>query len=109
MVYGGKSISVGGKCRKNEVMLKFTSKVSVAIDQTYVYGGNECLGIFICGNDVIERGITEIPSVMNRENIQFAFICGGMDLSHRKELILQYEDAAVYACTRDFLLKNTFL
>lgn len=104
----GKVYPLGVNAEKNEVMLKFTSKVSVAIDQTYVYGGNECLGIFICGNDVIERGITEIPSVMNRENIQFAFICGGMDLSHRKELILQYEDAAVYACTRDFLLKNTF-
>lgn len=102
-----KEYPLGANAEKSEVVLKFTSKISVAIDQTYVYGGNECLGIFVCGNHVIERGITEIPSVMNRENIQFAFICGGMDLSYRKELILQYEDAAVYACTRDFLLENT--
>lgn len=102
-----KEYPLGANAEKSEVMLKFTSKISVAIDQTYIYGGNECLGIFVCGNHVIERGITEIPSVMNRENIQFAFICGEMNLPYRENLILQYEDAVVYACTKDFLLENT--
>lgn len=103
-----KEYPLSANAEKSEVMLKFTSKISVAIDQTYVDDENECLGIFICGNHIIERGITEIPRVMNRENIRFVFICGGMDLScSNKELLLQYEDAAVYACTKDFLLENT--
>lgn len=98
---------LGANAEKSEVMLKFTSKVSVAIDQTYVYDGNECLGVFICGNRAIERGITEISGVMNRENIQFAFVCGGMNCSLSRDLVLRYEEAAVYACTKDFLLENT--
>lgn len=97
---------LGVNSEKGEVMLKFTAKISVAIDQTYAYDGNECLGIFVCGNRIIEHGITEIPSVMNREKIKFAFICGGMDLPSVKELAFQYESASIYACTKDFLLEN---
>lgn len=99
--------SYGGNAGKNEAMLKFVSKLSVGIDMTWKMEGNEYLGIFVCGNNLIERGITELPQIMNKESISFSIISGGMDLSCEEELIKEYEDAGVFACTKDFLLEHT--
>ena len=97
----------GGNVGKNEAMLKFTSSVSVGLNMTYEWEGNRHLGMMVCGNNLIERGITEIPQVMNRENLNFAFLIGGMDFSRGEELISAYREAGVFACTKDFLLENT--
>lgn len=98
----------GGNAGKNEAMLKFTSKVSVAMDMTWEAEGNEYLGMFICGNGLIERSITELQQVMTRENIGFSIISGGMDLLCAEEMIKEYEEAGVFACTKDFLLEHNF-
>ena len=92
---------------KNEAMLKFTSKLSVGLDMTWNEDGNEYLGMFVCGNSLIERGITEIPQVMNRENIGFSFISGCMDLPCAENLLTDHEEAGVFACTKEFLLEHT--
>lgn len=88
-------------------MLKFTSKLSVGLDMTWNEDGNEYLGMFVCGNSLIERGITEIPQVMNRENIGFSFISGCMDLPCAENLLTDHEEAGVFACTKEFLLEHT--
>ncbi len=97
----------GGNAGKNEAMLKFTSKLSVAMDMTWEPEGNEYLGMFVCGNDLIERGITELPQTMTRESIGFSIVSGGMDLLCAEELVKEYEEAGVFACTKDFLLEHT--
>lgn len=97
----------GGNAGKNEAMLKFTSKLSVGLDMTWNEDGNEYLGMFVCGNSLIERGITEIPQVMNRENIGFSFISGCMDLPCAENLLTDHEEAGVFACTKEFLLEHT--
>ncbi len=102
-----KEYHYGGNVGKNEAMLKFTSSVSVGLNMTYETEGNSHLGIMVCGNDLIERGITEIPQVMNRESLDFAFLIGGMDFSKGEELVSAYREAGVFACTKDFLLENT--
>lgn len=74
---------------------------------TWESDGNEYLGMFVCGNGLIERGITELGQVMTRESIGFSVVSGGMDLSCAEELIKEYGEAGVFACTKDFLLEHT--
>ena len=44
---------------------------------------------------------------MLRESINFSIISGGMDLPCAEELIKEYEEAGVFACTKEFLLECT--
>lgn len=103
----GNEYPYGGNAGKNEAMIKFASKISVGLDKTWESEGNEYLGMFVCGNDLIEGGITELPQVMKRETVDFSIVSGGMDLSCAEELIKEYEEAGVFACTKDFLLEHT--
>lgn len=103
----GNEYPYGGNAGKNEAMIKFASKISVGLDKTWESEGNEYLGMFVCGNDLIEGGITELPPVMKRETVDFSIVSGGMDLSCAEELIKEYEEAGVFACTKDFLLEHT--
>ena len=103
----GNEYPYGGNAGKNEAMIKFASKISVGLDMTWESDGNEYLGMFVCGNGLIERGITELPQVMIRESVGFSVVSGGMDLSCAEELIKEYVEAGVFACTKDFLLEHT--
>lgn len=105
----GNEYHYGGNMGKNEAMLKFTSKIFVGLDMTWNTGGNEHMGIFVCGNSLIEHGneSMEINQVMNRETLGFSFVCGGMDLPCGESLVSRYEKAGVFACTKKFLLENT--
>lgn len=103
-----KEYHYGGNVGKNEAMLKFTSSVSVGLNMTYETEGNSHLGIMVCGNDLIERGITEIPQVMNRESLDFAFLIGGMDFSKGEELVSAYREAGVLRVRRTFFWKTRF-
>lgn len=103
----GNEYPYGGNAGKNEAMIKFTSKISVGLDMTWESDGIEYLGVFVCGNGLIERGITELEQVMTRESVGFSVVSGGMDLSCAEELIKGYGEAGVFACTKDFLLENT--
>lgn len=105
----GNEYPYGGNTGKNEAMLKFTSKISVGLDMTWNAEGNEHMGIFVCGNSLIEQGneSMEINQAMNRETLGFSFVCGGMDLSCGESLVAEHEESGVFACTKDFLLENT--
>lgn len=104
----GNEYSYRGNTGKNEAMLKFTSKISVGLDMTWNTQGNEHMGMFVCGNSLIEHGneSMEIRQVMNRETLGFSFVCGSMDLSCGESLVAEYEEAGVFACTKAFLLEN---
>ena len=102
----GNEYPYGGNAGKNEAMIKFASKISVGLDMTWESDGNEYIGMFVCGNGLIERGITELGQVMTRESVGFSVVSGGMDLSCAEELIKKYGEAGIFACTRDFLLEH---
>lgn len=103
----GNEYPYGGNAGKNEAMIKFASKISVGLGMTWESDGNEYLGMFVCGNGLIEREITELGTVMTRESVGFSVVSGGMDLSCAEELIKKYGEAGVFACTKDFLLEHT--
>ncbi|MGN0497006.1 MAG: DrmE family protein [Lachnospiraceae bacterium] len=97
----------GGNTGKNEPVLKFTGKISVARKLLYSRQGNLHIGLMILGNESINRGITELPELINRKSLQYVYLCASMDSELGFEILKGNEEVEVFACTKDFLLENS--
>lgn len=93
----------GGNASKNEANLKFTGKVSVARELVLCKDGNKHIGIIVSGNEMIERGKTEIPELIRRRSLQFVYICMNTDSENAEELIKEASVPNLFACTKQYL------
>ena len=93
-----------GNIGKNEANIKFTSKVSIARDLAWCKDGNKHIGIIICGDEFVKRNQTELPEILHRRSLQFVYVTMSSAYVDSSSLIDEYDDASVFACTRDFLL-----
>ena len=97
----------GGNSGKNEPVLKFAGKISVARKLLYSRQGNLHIGLMILGNESINRGITELPELINRKSLQYVYLCSSMNFDFGIEVLKKNEEVEVFACTKDFLLENS--
>ena len=65
------------------------------------------MGVYICGSEIISRGITEISWLINKHSLQYVYICMSIEFDFVDSLLEKYEAANVFACTREFLLSNS--
>ena len=93
----------GGNVSKNEAVIKITSKISVARTLLYSRRGNFHLGIFILDKDIISRGFSELPELMNRKSLGFVVTCMPVDIDSAAGLLKEYDAAEVFACTKRYL------
>lgn len=92
---------------KNEPIIKITGKVSVARKLLLRKGGNKHIGLVVFGEDAYRRGETELPELIDRQSIQYVYLCMHLDSEVSANLIANYEEASLFACTKDFLLSNS--
>ena len=92
---------------KNEPVIKITGKVSVARKLLLRKGGNKHIGLVVFGEDAYLRGETELPELIDRQSIQYVYLCMHLDSEISANLIANYEEANLFACTKDFLLSNS--
>lgn len=97
----------GGNTGKNEPVLKFAGKISVARKLLYSRQGNLHIGLMILGKESINRGVTELPELINRKSLQYVYLCTSMDFDFGIEVLQENEEVEVFACTKDFLLENS--
>lgn len=97
----------GGNTGKNEPIIKFTSKVSVARTLLLSKKGNTHLGLMILGNEILQRAASEIPELLNRKSLQYVYVCSSLDSISDISFVDDYEELEVFACTKDFLLEHT--
>lgn len=97
----------GGNPGKTEPILKITNKVSIARDLLFENMGNRTTGLTILGFDSVSRGRTELPELMNRRSLKYIYVSQHIDSENGDSIIKQYENASLFACTRDFLLSNS--
>ena len=97
----------GGNTGKNEPVLKLAGKISVARKLLYSRQGNLHIGLMVLGKDNINRGITELPELINRKSLQYVYLCASMDFDFGLEVLRENEEVEVFACTKDFLLENS--
>lgn len=93
-----------GNTSKNEAIIKITGKVSVARSILYNRKGNNHLGMIVLDREVIDRGISELPELMNRKSLGFVIVCTPIDTDLAEILLNEYEDAEIYACTKEYLV-----
>lgn len=93
----------GGNTSKNEAVIKVTSKISVARTLLYSRRGNFHLGVFLLDKEIICRGYSELPELMNRKSLGIVLLCMPVDVDSATMLLKEYEDAEVFACTRRYL------
>ncbi len=96
-----------GNTGQNEPVLKMCGNVSVARQKITENSDNRNIGLIICGSDMIERGLTEIPSLMKRKTLQYVFIALHIDSVNGPFLLEQYDNSKLFACTKDFLLSHS--
>lgn len=93
----------GGNIGKNEPVLKFTGKVSVARQKVMEHGENSNVGLVVFGDELITGATSELPALMKRKSLHFSsmFLHGNAELN--AHLIDTYEDAKLFACTKKYL------
>lgn len=96
-----------GNTGKNDPVIRITSRASVASRLIRNKGANPVLGFIILGEDSILRNYTELPELVNRKSIKYALMMTHIDSSIGLKLAEDYESAALFACTKEFLLSNS--
>lgn len=92
---------------KNEPVIKLTGKVSVARKLLLHRGGNRHIGLIVLGEELYHRGESELPELLDRQSIQYVYLCMHLNSKISANLIVNYEEANLFACTKDFLLSNS--
>ena len=97
----------GANPSKNEPVIKLTGKVSVARKLLLKKGGNRHVGLIVLGEESYRRGESELPELLERQSIQYVYLSMHLDSEMSAKLIAKYDDADLFACTKDFLLSNS--
>ena len=97
----------GSNLAKVEPVLKLTGKMSVARKLLLRCSMNRTPGLIVLGEELIKRGESELPELLDRKSLQYAYVCTHIDSENAPILVQNYEHASVFACTKDFLLSNT--
>ena len=95
-----------GNTSRNEPVLKFTSKVSVAKKLLLSKKGKRHLGLIVLGENPISRGYFDLPQLINRKSLKYIYLCLSMDSDLGLGLLSDTEDVEIFACTKEFLLEN---
>lgn len=98
-----------GNPENSEPTLKFTNSIEIARQELINKNNNNTCSVFILGDDIISKNITEYPSIINRKKIPFLMISTRVDSLEIKGLIVQSEKSVeYYACTKNNILLNNF-
>lgn len=103
----GEEYQYGSNPAKTEPVLKITGKISTARDLVLDKRGNKIIGLMVIGADAAAKGGSELTDLLGRKHLKFAHIAAGIDSECVKDIIESQEDAAVFACTKEFLLQNS--
>lgn len=103
----GEEYQYGTNPAKTEPVLKITGKVSTARDLVLDKHGNTIAGLMVIGSGAASKGGSELTDLLGRKTLKFAHVITKIDFDCAEEIIETQEDAAVFACTREFLLLNS--
>ncbi|MBR3354513.1 MAG: DrmE family protein [Oscillospiraceae bacterium] len=97
----------GSSAAKAEPVIKIAGKVSIARRLLLQREWNRNIGLFVCGEEMLRRGETELPELIGRRSLQYVYLCANIDSEYANNLVDNTESANLFACTKDFLLSNT--
>lgn len=104
----------GGNPGKIEPAIKITNSISTA--RSLVTGtwkgndswANDIIGVSILGFGAISRAKTEVSEMMKRRKLKYVFVSYNISSEEGETLLDEVDDAAVFACTTEYLLNSSF-
>jgi len=102
----GESYRYGGNAAKTEPVLKITSNISTARKLALDKRGNKAVGLMVMGAKAVSRGGSELTDLLGREALKFVHVATDMDFEGAEDIVESQSDAAIFACTKEFLLNN---
>lgn len=103
----GEEYQFGSNPAKTEPVLKITGKVSTARDLVLDKRGNPVVGLMVIGTNSVAKGGSELADLLSRKSLKFAHIATDIDFEGAEDIVETQPDAAVFACTKEFLLNNS--
>ncbi len=103
--------SYSGNAAKNEPILKFCGKISVARKQILSRRGNRHIGLMVLGQDTIDRSQSELPELLERKSLKYIYLSTTIDsgYGYGYGLLKENPDLNLFACTKDFLNERNLL
>lgn len=104
----------GGNPGKIEPAIKITNSISNARSiVTGTWQGNETwindvVGVSIIGFGAISRTRTEVSEMMKRRKLKYVFVSYNISSEEGETLLDEVDDAAFFACTKEYLLNSSF-
>lgn len=103
----GEEYQCGINPAKSDPVLKITGKVATARDLLLDKRGNKAIGFMVIGSDHISNAESELTDLLGRKSLRFAHLVADIDSDSAEDIIETHKDAAVFACTKEFLLQNS--
>lgn len=102
----GGEYQYGNNPARTEPVLKIAGKISTARDLVLNKHGNVIAGLLVVDTDAASKGSSELTDLLGRKNLKFAHVAVEIDSKYAVDIVESQEHADVFACTREFLLKN---
>lgn len=106
--YSGNGIEYrfGPNPTKAEPVLKVAGNLSTARELVLDRQGNRVVGIFVSGNMVAVDRSADLSDLLRRKALRFAIVTSPLHFGIGDHLLELYDDAAVFACTREYLISR---
>lgn len=96
----------GSNPSKAEPVLKIAGKVSVARDLVLDKHSKRTVGLMVLGTDAVSKGSSDLMDLLSRKSLKFTHISMHIDSEIAEDYIGE-ESSAVFACTKEFLLRHS--
>lgn len=103
----GEEYQLGGNPSKTEPVLKITGKLSTARELILDNQSNKTAGLVIIGDKALSKGGFELRELLQIDTLKFIHIATKIDSVFAEDLLKSRNDLSVFACTKEFLLRNS--
>lgn len=104
---GGEEHQYGNNPAKIEPVLKITGNISTARDLVLDRRGNKTVGLVVLSSSIASKENSELADLLGRKRLRFVHVAEGIYSDNAAIIVDMQEDAAVFACTKEFLLQKS--
>lgn len=99
----GEEMQIGKNPSKAEAVIKAVSKVSAARDLILDKRGNKVIGMLAINMDSLTSNASDFKDLIRRKTLRFSIVTSKYNTDSSDMVVEQYEDASIFACTREML------
>ncbi|BAL00271.1 hypothetical protein OBV_30720 [Oscillibacter valericigenes Sjm18-20] len=99
----GEEFQIGKNPSKAEAVIKVVSKVSAARDLVLDKKGNKVIGLLATNTGSLVTDSSEFKDLIRRKSLKFVIVSSQYNAEFSNLVINQYEDATIFACTKELL------